>query len=108
VHTKPLRRRRTPHMGAPPAEPLSALRGASVARQGRDPAEYVGTLCWLYVRSMVQMLVVQEPIKVLAITILSPQALPRVEVLRVMTCREGARLCLRGLLSALYSFILFL
>jgi hypothetical protein len=83
-------------------------RRVCAARQGRDPAEYAGTLCWLYVRSVLQMLLVQEPIKVLAITILSPQTLPRVEVLRVMTCREAARLCLRGLLSALYSFVLFL
>jgi hypothetical protein len=76
--------------------------------QGRTAEEYVTTICWLYVRSVATTMFVQEPTKVLVITLVSPQVLPSVDVIRATTCREAVRLFLRGMLSVVYSLVLLL
>jgi hypothetical protein len=79
-----------------------------MAVQGRSPDEYFWGLLWLYVRAVAQTIFVQEPVKVLAITFVSPQMLPSVQALRATSCREAVRLCLRGAFAFVYALMMFL
>jgi hypothetical protein len=76
-----------------------------MAAGGHTAPAYAAIKGWLYARSVLLMLLVQEPIKVLAITLISPQVMPSVRAVRAPTCRVRAQLCLRGALTALYTVV---
>lgn len=54
------------------------------------------------------MLVAQELLKVLFITLLSPQMLPSIRAVRQTGCRTMLRLGARAVVSVLYHIILYL
>ena len=53
-------------------------------------------------------MLIQESIKVIVISLISPQMMPRSTTLRHAPRREAVRLCVRGIISALYGTIVLL
>jgi hypothetical protein len=80
--------------------------------RGQTTDEYVGVLIVAYSRSIAQTMLLQEPLKVLIITAVSPQMMPSVHVsardlLKQTPIREAVRLCTRSLFGAVYvTFVL--
>ena len=53
-------------------------------------------------------MLIQESIKVIVISLISPQMLPDASTLRVAPRREAMRLATRGVLSAVYGTVIML
>ena len=76
--------------------------------QELSPGEYNGILWRAIFLSVGQTLLVQELLKVVCITLVSPQILPSVAPLRKTGCRAVARLVARGALTCVYNVLIFL
>jgi hypothetical protein len=70
--------------------------------QSRSAGSYYGSLLGSYCAAVGSSLLLQEGIKVLLITVVSPQLLPRVTALRRTPLREAMRLVIRGLVGLVY------
>jgi len=75
---------------------------AERALQARRISDYYGALAGSFFTAISSSLLLQEPVKVLLITAVSPQMLPQMTALRRTPLREAVRLCVRGLFGLLY------
>ena len=76
--------------------------------QSKQAGEYLEGLLEAYAVAFAQSLLVQESLKVIVISLISPQLLVDRTELRVGSRREALRLCVRGLLNTLYGLLVFL
>jgi hypothetical protein len=72
------------------------------ALQASSVSSFYGTITVRILTGLLYSLVAGEGIKVLLITVVSPQFLPRVSVLRGTKLREAVRLLLKGLVGCVY------
>ena len=76
--------------------------------QSKQEGEYLQGLLEAYGVAFAQSLLLQESLKVLVISLISPQMLPNHTELRVASRREALRLCVRALLNSVYGLLVFL
>ena len=76
--------------------------------QQKAVGEYLQGLLVSYGISLIQSQLLQEGMKVLIISLISPQMMPDVNTLRVASHRESVRLFLRGVLNAIYGVVILI
>ena len=76
--------------------------------QEKSHAEYLGQLAGAYAFSIMQSYLVMDSIKVVAITVVSPQFMRSCETLRSENKRNGLRYCAQSATSGLYAFLVFI
>ena len=76
--------------------------------QSKEAGEYLEGLLSAYAISFCQSVLLQESVKVVVISLISPQMLPDASTLRVAPRREAMRLAMRGVLSAVYGTVIML
>ena len=81
---------------------------AQLTLQSKEAGEYLQGLLSAYAFSLCQSVLLQESIKVLVISLISPQMLPDASTLRMAPRREAVRLAMRGVLSAVYGTLVML
>ena len=70
--------------------------------QSRSADDYYGALAYAFAWAMGSSLILQEGVKVLLITLVSPQLLPQLTALEQTSFRECIRLSCRGGIGLLY------
>eukprot|EP00325_Prymnesiales_sp_UTEX-LB-985_P034931 CAMPEP_0174744506 /NCGR_PEP_ID=MMETSP1094-20130205/84533_1 /TAXON_ID=156173 /ORGANISM="Chrysochromulina brevifilum, Strain UTEX LB 985" /LENGTH=80 /DNA_ID=CAMNT_0015948909 /DNA_START=1 /DNA_END=243 /DNA_ORIENTATION=- len=73
--------------------------------QERSLKDYSRDLLWAYGLAIGQSVVINEPIKLICITLISPQMLPSVLTIRETAWRESCRLAARGLVGCVYGLL---
>mmetsp|Transcript_40586 Transcript_40586/g.107365 ORF Transcript_40586/g.107365 Transcript_40586/m.107365 type:complete len:100 (-) Transcript_40586:114-413(-) len=77
-------------------------------RRGLEVSEYALELGRAYAISLCQSLFVQESLKVLLITLVSPQMLPSLHIVRRTRWRELLRIALRTFIGSVYGVLILL
>ena len=70
--------------------------------QSKSAPEYLGPLLLAYLGAVASTMLLQEPLKVALVAIVSPQMLPSLSLIQQSKAREAVRLLLRAVLGSIY------